>query len=118
MNFIHLPGYRNPVLIESIVWLEGEASYTRVHYQTGTFAIVTLPLRWFEYQLDFIRVHRSAIVNPLFVKEFVQKRGRTGWIRLINERVIAISRTRLERTAIRLQCTIDKGPFSHTRQLP
>ena len=97
---IHLIGHPNPVPINSIVWLEGEGIYTRVHYQNGTFSIVTQPLQWFEQRLDFIRVHRSAIINPIYVQEFVQVRSRSGWVRLINDRIVRVSRTRLEFTAM------------------
>ena len=102
---IQLTGHPQPVLINSIVWLEGEASYTRVHYQDKTNSIVTQPLHWFEQHLNFVRVHRSAIVNPLNVQEFVHKKGRSGWVRLINGTVIPVSRVRLELTAARLVAT-------------
>ena len=102
MQSIQLVGHSHPVLINSIVWLEGEANYTRVHYQNGSFSIVTQPLHWFEQHLDFVRVHRSAIVNPDYVQEFVQKRGRSGWVRLLDDRVIPVSRNRLEFAATRL----------------
>ena len=105
MNSIQLTGHPNAVLIDSIVWLEGEASYTRVHFQNGTNTIVAQPLSWFEQKLDFIRVHRSAIVNPAYVKEFGQKKGRSGWVRLLNNTHIPVSRDRLEYTASQL--TID-----------
>ena len=99
---IQLVGYKDPILVNSIVWLEGEASYTRIHYQNGSFSIVTLPLNWFDQHLNFIRIHRSAIINPIFVHEFVQKKGRSGWVRLHDDKVIPVSRNRLEFTANRL----------------
>ncbi|GAB4024873.1 LytR/AlgR family response regulator transcription factor [Spirosoma koreense] len=102
MKSIQLVGHPDPVLIDSIVWLEGEANYTRIYYQNGTFSIATQPLQWFEHHLDFIRVHRSAIINPAFIQEFVQQRGRSGWVRLLDNRVIPVSRNRLEQTAARL----------------
>ncbi len=102
MNYIQLIGHPHAVLIDSIIWLEGEASYTRVHFQSGANTIVTQPLSWFEQNLDFIRVHRSAIVNPSYVDEFVQKKGRSGWIRLVNNTVIPVSRDRLGYTAAQL----------------
>jgi len=102
MKTIQLIGHPDPVPISSIVWLEGEASYTRVHYQNGTYAIVTQPLQWFEQHLDLVRVHRSAIINPIYVQEFTQKRGRSGWIRLPGDLIIPVSRTRLELVAARI----------------
>ncbi|MFD2937175.1 LytR/AlgR family response regulator transcription factor [Spirosoma flavum] len=102
MTSIHLTGHSHPVLIDSIVWLEGEANYTRVHYRDGTLTVVTQPLQWFEQHLNFIRVHRSAIINPIYVQEFIQKRGRSGWVRLFDNTVIPVSRNRLEFTAAQL----------------
>lgn len=102
---IQLTGYPQPVTINSIVWLEGEANYTRVHYHDETSSIVTQPLQWFEQHLNFIRVHRSAIINPFYVQEFVHKKGRSGWVRLTNGTVITVSRIRLELTAARLVAT-------------
>lgn len=102
MKSIQLVGYSAPVPNDSIAWLQGEANYTRVYFQNGTDVLVTQSLHWFEEHLDFIRVHRSTIINPNFVAEFVQKSSRSGWVRLRNDRVIQISRNRLEATASRL----------------
>ena len=102
MNTIHLIGHSHPVDISTIVWLEGEANYTRVHYQNGTSSIVTQPLQWFENRLSFLRIHRSAIVNPMYVQEFEYINGRSGWVRLIDDRVIPVSRNRLKYASIML----------------
>lgn len=111
METIHLIGHSRPVLINSIIWLEGEANYTRVHYQNGTCSIVTQPLMWFEHRLSFIRIHRSAIVNPTHVQEFSHKSGRSGWVRLIDDRVIPVSRNRLKQTTVLLST---KSELSHS----
>ncbi|MFD2569143.1 LytR/AlgR family response regulator transcription factor [Spirosoma soli] len=103
MTTINLPGHRYPVLINSVMWLEGEANYTRVHYQDGSFTMVTQPLQWFERQFNFIRVHKSAIVNPTYIREFKQKKSRVGWVQLLNGMVLPVSRSRLEHTAIQLE---------------
>lgn len=105
METIHLTGHPTPVFIDSIVWLEGEANYTRVHYQNGTISIVTQPLHWFEQYPAFIRVHRSAIINPVYVQEFVCKKSRSGWVRLLNDKVVPVSRTHLELIAARFPLT-------------
>lgn len=117
MTSIQLIGHARPVLINSILWLEGEATYTRIHYQNGSCSIVTQPLQWFEHHLDLVRVHRSAIINPVHVKEFVQKRGRSGWVRLLDDRIIPVSRTRLALTAARLIQTSLLANESPTDQL-
>ncbi len=102
MLTIQFPGLRQPVSVQSIVWLEGDANYTRVHYQDGGYSLITQPLRWFESRLNFIRVHRSAIVNPAYIQEFKQKRSRAGWVELTDGQVLPVSRSRLAYTATRL----------------
>ncbi|UHG90356.1 LytTR family DNA-binding domain-containing protein [Spirosoma oryzicola] len=102
MNTIQLIGHPDPVDVDSIVWLKGEANYTRIHCQKGTFILVTQPLHWFEQHLNFIRVHRSAIVNPVYVREFMRKKSRSGWVRLFDDTVVTVSRDRLETTALQL----------------
>ena len=109
MENIQLTGHPHPVPINSIVWLEGEANYTRVHYQNGTISLVTQPLHWFEQYPVFIRVHRSAIINPVHVQEFACKKSRSGWVRLLNDKVIPVSRTHLELTAARFPLTATPG---------
>lgn len=102
MDSIQVTGHPDPILINSIVWLEGEANYTRIHRLDNTSSMVTQSLYWFEQYVNFIRVHRSAIINPVYVVEFGHKKGRSGWVRLINDKVVMISRAYLELTIKRL----------------
>lgn len=103
MKTIQLPGIRTPLLIESIIWLEGDANYTKVHCRNGTYEMVTHPLIWFERQLSFLRIHRSTIVNPQYIVAFRQKRSRAGWIQLTNGRILPVSRSRLDYIADQLR---------------
>ena len=105
MDCIQLVGHPEPVRIDSIVWLQGDANYTRLHQQDNAVLLVTQPLFWFEQHLNFIRVHRSAIINPMYVQEFVYKKGRSGHVRLSGDITIPVSRARLELTAIQLRLT-------------
>lgn len=102
---IQLVGYSDPVIINSIVWLQGDANYTRIHHKDNSVLVVAQPLFWFEQHLNFIRVHRSAIINPIYVQEFVYKKGRSGWVRLVDDVTIPVSRARLELTAAQLSLT-------------
>lgn len=99
MKTIHFVGHPQPVLISSIVWLKGDANYTRVYFEDGTCQLVTQSLLWFEHHLSFIRIHRSTIINPTYVQAFELKSGRSGWVRLIDDRVFPVSRNRLKETA-------------------
>lgn len=95
MKTIQFPGYARPTVVNSILWLEGEANYTRVHYQNGTQSIVTKPLSYFEQFSGFIRVHRSAIINLMYAHTFVKEKGRSGWVYMANQQPIAVSRAYL-----------------------
>ncbi|GAB3641405.1 LytR/AlgR family response regulator transcription factor [Spirosoma arcticum] len=105
MDSIQLVGYSDPVIIDSIVWLQGDANYTRIHHKDSSVLVVAQPLFWFEQHLNFIRVHRSAIINPMYVQEFLYKKGRSGSIRLVDDVIIPVSRARLEHTAAQLNLT-------------
>ncbi|RZK69702.1 MAG: LytTR family transcriptional regulator [Pedobacter sp.] len=95
MNSIQLPGYANLTAIKLIVWLEGEANYTRVHYQDGTTTLVTKSLNHFEQYGHFVRVHRSIMVNSVYVHEFTSNKGRSGLLRLSTGTRVPVSRTHL-----------------------
>lgn len=102
LKTIHLPGFAGSIPVDSIVWLEGDGNYTRVHYQDGTFALVTQPLVWFEHYLDFIRIHRSSIVNQAYIQVFERIDSRSAVIRLLNNKELSVARNRLKHTSAML----------------
>ena len=102
METICLPGFSNPVPVDSIVWLEGDGNYTRVHYNDGTSVLVTQPLVWFEHYLDFIRIHRSSIVNQAYVQVFERIDSRSATIKLLNNKELPVSRNRIKQTSAML----------------
>jgi len=96
MRTIQLPGYIKPTFVNLIVWLEGEANYTRVHYQNGTNSLVTKPLNHFEQYACFVRVHRSAMVNSMYVHGFISNNGRSGLLQLVDGKNVPVSRAHLQ----------------------
>ena len=110
MKTILLPGYADPISIGSIVWLEGDGNYTRIHYQDGTSALVTQPLVWFEHYLDFIRIHRSAIVNQAYIQAFERIDSRSATVRLLNNKELSVARNRLKHTSAMLVNFVDQTP--------
>ena len=95
MNSIQLPGYATLTFTSSMVWLEGEANYTRVHHQDGSTSLVSKPLNHFEQYGHFLRVHRSIMVNSVYVHEFIHNNGRSGLLQLITGTRVPVSRTHL-----------------------
>ncbi|MEO9484838.1 MAG: LytTR family DNA-binding domain-containing protein [Ekhidna sp.] len=81
--------------LEDVLYLSSEKNYTTFHFQ-GSSILTSKPLGDYEKTLSeyqFIRVHRSYIVNLKKVKEFHRKRME---IVLDNECCIEVSRNRKE----------------------
>ena len=52
-----------------ITHLTGANNYTWLHYKNGKRELFSKPLHYFQTKLpNFIRIHRTALVNPLFVE--------------------------------------------------
>jgi two-component system LytT family response regulator len=65
------------VPVDSIVWIEADDYYARLHVGAKTH-LYRRSLTQLEQELDprlFVRVHRSALVNLAFVRELVRRRG-------------------------------------------
>src|SRR5690606_30893680 len=78
-----------------IVRLKAESNYTRVYFSNGDVFIESKTLREFEQELaaiDFIRVHRSHLINMMYVQGYLSKNG--GIILLTDGSEIEISRSK------------------------
>lgn len=74
MNLIQIPYDRGIRLVraEQIIRIEGLNNYSKIHFDSGYPMTVAKVLHWFEDHLPkqmFSRVHRSHLVNKLFVHE-------------------------------------------------
>lgn len=79
-----------------IMYLEGEGNYTNIYFADGTSYVDTRSLGIYEDVLDpkkFFRIHKSHIVNILFVSEFLNTEG--SFVVMKNGTKLAISRLRL-----------------------
>ena len=64
------------ILINDVVLLKGDVNYTTFHLQCGKEKVVAHSIKFFEPFLEthgFLRVHRSFMVNPIYVKEYNQE---------------------------------------------
>jgi DNA-binding LytR/AlgR family response regulator len=64
------------ILVNDVVLLKGDVNYTIFHLQCGTEKLVPHSIKFFEPFLEthgFLRVHRSFMVNPNYVKEYNQE---------------------------------------------
>jgi two-component system, LytTR family, response regulator len=95
MNLIHLPHERGIRLVqaEQIIRVEALSNYSTIHFASGRPMVVAKVLHWFEEQLPpamFARVHRSHLVNKMFMQEI--NGANYSSLLLNNGETIAISR--------------------------
>ncbi|GAB4016547.1 hypothetical protein GCM10028808_45350 [Spirosoma migulaei] len=101
---IKLPGQSLPLALKSIVRLQGYGNYTWVHLSTQPKPILAaLTLKWFEDQLPgFVRVHKSEIINPAFIRAVALDDSLQTTVCLVNEYKAKVSRRRLEQVVAKL----------------
>jgi CheY-like chemotaxis protein len=93
MNLI-LDAIKNPALITH---LQGANNYSWLYYQDGKKILLSKPLRYFEQRLpDFIRVHKTALVNPHYVTGFTPppRNKMQGTIYLVDDLALPVGRRR------------------------
>ena len=74
MNLITIPHEKGMrlVLHEQIIRVQGLSNYSKIYSANGQHMTVAKVLHWFEDKLPtqlFARVHRSHLVNRMFVQE-------------------------------------------------
>jgi two-component system, LytTR family, response regulator len=83
--------------IDEIIYCMGENNYTHFFLTNNRKLLVTRTLKEYEELLadyEFIRVHRSYLINLHYVKSFVKKEG--GYVVMTNDAQISISRSKRE----------------------
>lgn len=61
------------ILINDVVLLKGDVNYTTFHLQCGKEKVVAHSIKFFEPYLEthgFLRIHRSFMINPNYVKSY------------------------------------------------
>jgi two-component system, LytTR family, response regulator len=88
---------KRTVAVDEIVRLEGSGNYTNFYLKDGTKMLVSRTLKEYESLLDgqaFVRVHKSCIVNLVFVRKFFVKKE--GELELADGQQVKISRRRAQ----------------------
>ncbi len=83
------------VILKDIVWCEANDNLTDLHLSNGTKRTVCRTLKFYEEILtdyDFIRVHKSHMININAVKLY--RKGKGGEITLVNGKTVKLSPTR------------------------
>ena len=104
-----IPGYRHlqdPALIGR---LAGSGNYTLIYLNdTRHPLMVSQTLKYFERHLPgFIRVSKSALVNPVCIQQVVQVDAKTMHLKLRDGLTIVVPRRRIVDTLARLAATPD-----------
>ncbi len=95
MNLFNIPGVKKSMVVsaEEIIRVEAVSNYSRIYFSNGKNIVVAKVLHWFENELPagmFTRVHRSHLVNKMFVQEINGIHSKS--LLLFNGESIAISR--------------------------
>lgn len=103
--YLVVPGYKNKLRPEHIIWIQGEGNYSRVHLTTGKQLMIAQTLRMFEPLIpDFIRTHKSSMVNPNHIKSIrVLHDQKTGLLELTGDVELIVARRRFEKVREKLQ---------------
>lgn len=107
-SILRIPGYPHQQDSQLIVWLEGSGNYTLVHLRDDHQPLmVSQTLKYFERHLPgFIRVSKSALVNPNFIDRVTQVDAKTMYLQLTGGITIPVPRRRIVATRARLESTL------------
>ncbi|OJW70513.1 LytTR family DNA-binding domain-containing protein [Spirosoma sp. 48-14] len=102
---IKVPGLEIPVLLNSIIRLQGDSNYTWLHLTAGVRPmLIAKNLKWFEDMIpEFVRVHKSELINPSFVQKYSAYNSTTLEVSLPNKHTVKVSRRRIDAVLIKLK---------------
>lgn len=108
------PALQHP---ELIAYFLGANNYSWLYFRTGEKKLLAKSIGYLEKELpQFIRVHKTVLVNPACVKALHQppRQKMAGEVRLTNGEVFPVSRRRWEQVSEMLQYRLASNPL-HTR---
>lgn len=95
METIVLPQYTSKldIPISSIEYLEGIGNYTNVYIVGQKPIMVSRTLKRFEELLpNFIRIHKSRLVNPIYIVDYKADKRDDFYVVLPDDRKLTMSR--------------------------
>ena len=82
--------------LTEIIYLEADSNYCIFHLISGENVVASKPLKEYEEILisnNFIRIHKSNIINALYLKEYKNTHGLQ--VKMVNDITLQISRRRI-----------------------
>ncbi len=92
-----------------ITYLEADINYTIFHLKNGKKIISSFTLKKYETDVQlngFLRVHKSYLLNPDFIKNFNQI-GKKATVQLTTGKILEVSRRKL--SMVKNQIHIDQN---------
>ena len=83
--------------VSEICWIEAADQYADVHWEANSY-LVRVSMSWLEKNLnpsDFVRIHRSVIVNVNYVREAILNKDHSRYLILKDGKKLRISRRRV-----------------------
>ncbi|WP_407430809.1 LytR/AlgR family response regulator transcription factor [Arcticibacter sp.] len=90
----HAHGY-HVIDLDEIMYVEADSNYSIFHLKQGDKMLISKPLKEFERYLqegNFMRIHKSVIINFRFVREYSSKNGTQ--VTLKDGTILPVSRRR------------------------
>lgn len=110
------PALQHP---ELIAYFSGANNYSWLYFRNGEKRLLAKPISYLETRLpDFIRVHKTILINPTYVKSLHQppRQKMAGEIRLDSGEVFPVSRRRWQQVAESLQDRLERGQTTPVAQ--
>lgn len=86
---------RWPVPTARLIRIEGDSNYSRLYFAGGKQVLMAITLARYEQLLpDFVRVHKSHLINPDYATGLVWQ-GRGLYFIAMDQALIPVSRHRL-----------------------
>ncbi|GAB4034384.1 hypothetical protein GCM10028809_39630 [Spirosoma gilvum] len=94
---IKLPGLKKVISLKTIVRLQGYGNYSWMYLANQPRPVLLAQtLKWFEEQLpDFVRVHKSELINPTFIQTVFHHDAQSMEVGLPDEYKAKVSRRRI-----------------------
>lgn len=89
---------------DQIMYALGNGNYSNLYFSNGTSELTSHTLKWYELGYPtLLRISKSAMINPLYVKEGVRLSPATAYITMHTGIQIPISRRMVKRVTLKLR---------------
>jgi DNA-binding LytR/AlgR family response regulator len=90
---------------DQIMYALGNGNYSNLYFSNGTSELTSHTLKWYEMGYPtLLRISKSAMINPMYVKEGVKFSPATAYVTMHTGVKIAISRRMIKRVSLKLRC--------------